>query len=71
MTLRFPPNPDLDQAVEIVVRKSNTKGEVGSLVSNMHFPLDDCDREELRQWVDQSVAQAVKQYFEMRAKREC
>ena len=71
VTLRFPPNPDLDQAIEIVVRKSNTKGEVGSLVSNTHFSLDDCDREELRQWVDQSIALAVRQYFEMRAKRDC
>lgn len=70
VTLRFPPNPDLDRTIEIVVAKSSTREEAGSLVSNMQFSLDDCDREELRQWVYQSIALAVKQYFEIRAKRE-
>ena len=69
VTLQFPSNPDLDRTIEIAVRRSNTKEEAGCLVSNTHFSLNDCDREELRQWVCQNIALAVKQYFEMRAKR--
>jgi hypothetical protein len=70
VTLRFPSKPDLSGVIEIAVCTSYTKEEAGNPVSNMNFSLDDCDREELRQWVDQSVALAVKQYFETRAKRE-
>jgi hypothetical protein len=70
VTLQFPSDPDLNGVIEIVVCTSATKGEAGRPVSNMRFSLDDCERDELRQWIHQSMALAVKQYFEKRAKRD-
>jgi hypothetical protein len=56
--------------IEMVVCTSHTREEASCPVPTMRFSLDDCSREELFQWVCQSIAFAVKQYFEMRAKGE-